>query len=216
MNISHSGGEGYILPPGPQYLDRPPVKPGRFVADYDAALHAAVATLGALYWQRLSGLGQHVDVSKQEVALSLSRVVVGKYTDDGSIESRGTRRRRVGNLIRCKDGYVEIMPLNDRLWQRVREMMGHPSWAQEERYQTAAGRSSNLDELNQLMESWAQERTKEQIYRRALECHAPVGIYSTAEDLLNSEQLQVREFFVDIEHPKAGKIKYPSAPYKFS
>ena len=44
----------------------------------------------------------------------------------------------------------------------------------------------------------------------------PVAPYNTAKEVLDSEQMGARGFFVQIEHPAAGKSKYPSAPYKFS
>jgi crotonobetainyl-CoA:carnitine CoA-transferase CaiB-like acyl-CoA transferase len=28
--------------------------------------------------------------------------------------------------------------------------------------------------------------------------------------------MESRGFFVDVEHPKAGKLKYPTVPYRFS
>ena len=36
------------------------------------------------------------------------------------------------------------------------------------------------------------------------------------EDIVNSKHLAARGFFVDIEHPETGKIKYPGVPYRFS
>jgi CoA:oxalate CoA-transferase len=39
---------------------------------------------------------------------------------------------------------------------------------------------------------------------------------STTEDLLKSKQLRAREFFVEIEHSRAGKHFYPGAPFKMS
>ncbi len=36
------------------------------------------------------------------------------------------------------------------------------------------------------------------------------------KDLVNDEQLAERDLFVEIDHPEAGKFKYPGAPYKLS
>ena len=38
----------------------------------------------------------------------------------------------------------------------------------------------------------------------------------SAKEIVNSEQLAAREFFVEVEHREAGKVKYPGAPYKLS
>ncbi len=33
---------------------------------------------------------------------------------------------------------------------------------------------------------------------------------------MNSPQIEARGFIVEIDHPVAGKLKYPSRPYRFS
>jgi len=35
-------------------------------------------------------------------------------------------------------------------------------------------------------------------------------------DVVNSKQWAARGFFVDIDHPVAGTVKYPGAPFKLS
>jgi CoA:oxalate CoA-transferase len=44
----------------------------------------------------------------------------------------------------------------------------------------------------------------------------PVTPLNTIKETIESEQLKVREFFVEIDHKEAGKITYPGAPYKLS
>jgi CoA:oxalate CoA-transferase len=40
---------------------------------------------------------------------------------------------------------------------------------------------------------------------------------NTAQDVVESPQFNARNFFVEMEHPKMGKIeKFPSSPYRFS
>ncbi len=43
----------------------------------------------------------------------------------------------------------------------------------------------------------------------------PFAPVSTMGDLLNSEHLKARGFFVEITHPVAGTYKYPGAPLKY-
>ena len=37
---------------------------------------------------------------------------------------------------------------------------------------------------------------------------------NTAADLFESPQFQAREFFVEVDHPAAGKLRYPGWPIK--
>ena len=58
--------------------------------------------------------------------------------------------------------------------------------------------------------------TKEEIHHMGQRLGCPVAPYNTTKEVVDSGQMEARGFFVDIEHPEAGKFKYPSAPYKFS
>ncbi len=217
LNSFHAGGEGSLLPVGPQHLHQPPVRAGTFVSEYDAAINAAVATLAAVYWQRATGEGQLVDVSRQESSMAICRITVGKYTSpQHMLEARATRRRRLGNLIQCKDGYVEMMPHDDHFWEGTVELMEHPGWASDPRFATNTDRAIHTDELNDLITDWAKDHTKEEIYVNGQALRAPTGMVSTPADVLANPQLQARGFFVEIEHPVVGRVRYPSAPYRLS
>ena len=39
---------------------------------------------------------------------------------------------------------------------------------------------------------------------------------NTVEDLLNSQHLEERRFFVELDHPMAGAMRYPGVAYKLS
>jgi crotonobetainyl-CoA:carnitine CoA-transferase CaiB-like acyl-CoA transferase len=53
------------------------------------------------------------------------------------------------------------------------------------------------------------------LYRKAQAKRVPFAPVSTMGDLLNSEHLKARGFFVEIAHPVAGTHKYPGAPIKY-
>ncbi|MBI3964118.1 MAG: CoA transferase [Chloroflexi bacterium] len=216
MHAAHAGGEAYLLPAGAEWLDRPPVKPGGLVTDCDAGVFAATGSLAAIYHQRATGKGQHVDCSKQEAVLNLCRAILGKFTAYGVVESRGTRRRRLGNNVRCRDGYIEFMALNDPLWERIGAMMGGPAWCSAPDYQTTASRSRHIDEVNDRVEEWAAEHTRAEIYARARAIRAPVGRVATADEIFTSPHLSDRGFFAEVEHPATGVTTYPGAPYRLS
>jgi crotonobetainyl-CoA:carnitine CoA-transferase CaiB-like acyl-CoA transferase len=44
----------------------------------------------------------------------------------------------------------------------------------------------------------------------------PLSPVRTVKELVADEQLAYRGFFIEIDHPLAGKLKYPGAPYKLS
>ncbi len=44
----------------------------------------------------------------------------------------------------------------------------------------------------------------------------PCSPVRSVKDLLKDVQLDFRNYWVDLDHPKAGKLRYPGAPYKLS
>jgi len=67
---------------------------GDSIAVSNPATGNVVATLAAVYWQRATGEGQQVDISKQESSMAICRITVGKYTSPAQmLETRATRRR---------------------------------------------------------------------------------------------------------------------------
>ena len=52
------------------------------------------------------------------------------------------------------------------------------------------------------------------LYEAAQAKRIPLAPVSTMGDLLNSEHLKARGFFVEIAQPGAGTHKYPGAPLK--
>jgi crotonobetainyl-CoA:carnitine CoA-transferase CaiB-like acyl-CoA transferase len=68
----------------------------------------------------------------------------------------------------------------------------------------------------ELIGSWMKKHTREEICSRAQALSCPIAPISSSEDVVNSEQMKAREIFVDMEHPVAGALRIPSAPYHFS
>ena len=53
------------------------------------------------------------------------------------------------------------------------------------------------------------------LYKKVQARRVPFAPVSTMGDLLNSEHLKARGFFVEIAQPVAGTHKYPGAPLKY-
>ncbi|HET9862858.1 MAG TPA: CoA transferase [Steroidobacteraceae bacterium] len=91
-------------------VDRPPVKEALNACEFHADMVAAVGALAALAERRRSGLGQHVDVSTQEVAFSrnVNGVLVWQF-DRRLLERAGGAlnygRARVRCIWALADGY---------------------------------------------------------------------------------------------------------------
>ncbi len=95
-------------------------------------------------------------------------------------------------------------------------MMGDPDWAQAEIFQNPGSRAEYMEDFNRLVELWTRERTREEIDRLGREYDVPLSPVRSVRELVDDEQLAFREYFQEIDHPAAGRLKYPGAPYKLS
>jgi crotonobetainyl-CoA:carnitine CoA-transferase CaiB-like acyl-CoA transferase len=186
---------------------------------------ACIATLASIYGLQVNQKGQQIDISAQEALLGVMRHELSKYNNDW-IESRATRAFPLGGLMQCKDGFVQIMPLEKHMWAGLMELMGNPEWSKEEKYdwdkliepfaKALPQRLEDQGKANDYLEQWALKHTREEIYKQGQAKGCAVGKVNTIEDLFRCRQLKSRNFFVEFEHPVVGKLPYPSTAIKYS
>lgn len=186
------------------------------MGDFGAALGLAYAVMAAIYWRSVSGLGQHIDMSKQEWSMNLHRIFIPRYKNEGKLESRATQIFPWAGTMKCKDGYICMLPDEEHHWKALVEWMGNPEWASDPRFQRAFDRSKNGVELTKRISEWVSDKSKHDLQKQGQARGVPIAMFSTVEDILESEQLRERGFFVDVDHPKVGRQAYPFVPYKFS
>jgi len=218
LNTYHSGGAGYLLPSGSPNLEREPIKGPGYLGEYEGGLGAAVAALGALYWRGISGRGQCVDVSKQEIMIALEKMELASYFNDGNSPSRGPKKGWSPlRYVRPKDGgYVLLEAAMNDQWQGLVRFMGNPEWANDEKFSTEDGRREHSQEFREHIYRWASDYTREELFHGAQENKCSSAPINSLQELVDSPQIEARQFFVEIDHPVAGKHKYPSLPYRFS
>jgi crotonobetainyl-CoA:carnitine CoA-transferase CaiB-like acyl-CoA transferase len=214
---SHTSSEAFGNPAeGVHDMERySPLKGPAHAADFMTGLTAAVCTVSAVVSRRRGEPGRHVDVSAQESLASVTRQELAFCLCEGLCPTRQIgRKRRGGILYSCKDGYVCIWI--GPHWQKLVAMMGNPDWAQAEIFQNPTSRAEHMEDFNRLVELWTREHTTAEIDRLGIEYDVPLAPVRTVKELVADEQLAYRDFFVDIDHPVAGKFKYPGAPYKLA
>ena len=216
MNTFHSGSEGYITPGGSQDFSRPPLKVAKYAGEYESANSAAGATLAALYFQRSTGTGQHVDISKQEALLILGYWDLPRFPNFGLLTTRATRGYRLAGTIPCKDGFVELAFHRMEEWDALMDLLGNPDWSKEPYVRDPIKREERAAEIRENIAKGLAKLTKAEIYAKAQEGGVPLVPCFNSEELVNSKQLEFREYFVEIEHPEAGRFKYPTNPSHFS
>lgn len=222
LNLCHGSGLGHATPYTPlepDIMQREPVREGGLIGEYDCGTTAAIATLSALYLAMFTGEGQYIDVSKQEALLHLQRPEMAICLADGENINRVDTEHldALSGMYPCKDGYVYAMFSEDQHWHSLMDLMGHPEWAQDEKYSTVERRRQlDIEDTHPLIKPWMAQRTKEELLHGLQKRRTPLGPIYRIEEVPYTEHMKVREFFVEVDHPEAGTLSYPSGMAKFS
>jgi crotonobetainyl-CoA:carnitine CoA-transferase CaiB-like acyl-CoA transferase len=94
--------------------------------------------------------------------------------------------------------------------------MGNPEWTSWDLFQTGAERAINQDVLEMQVEEWLRDYTMQEVYEMARRERLPIAPVADMNNLLGMEQLKVRDYFTKLEHPAAGTLTYPGAPFRLS
>ena len=218
LNTYHASGQGYMLPMNSTTLDREPVRGPGFLGEADSGLSAAIATLGALYWRDVNGgTGQHLDCATQHAMLHLERSQLRRFIDTGRSPNRTGMGRLLETLLRGKDGnYVIVVLSSEKQWQGVFRAMGEPEWGKKEPFDTQGGRQEHFFQLKDHLQAWADNYTAEEIFEMVQKEGSASAPAYTAEQFFRSPQVAAHGYLIDIDHPVAGKLKYPGWGYQFS
>ena len=220
LNRWHSGGWGYLWKERSTYgVPGRMVRGPEFLPAFQAAYNALTATLGALYFRDMGGEGQHIDVSEQEAMAFILNGAFPVYNGTNRIHGKDVAipASVPSGVLPCRDGYVLISAIEHHQWEGLVKMLGEPEWSREEWADTVEGRRLNYDIINAFMMEWLEDKDVDWVVKKAIEYRipaSPVGV--TAERIFRDEHLKERGFFMEIEHPVAGKLTYPSAPFRFS
>ncbi len=218
---SATGGQMYICGAS----DTPPLKPYGEQPYYVASLFAVIGIFIALRERNYSGKGQHIDISQQEaVAATLEHVLVQYFYDRVVSQRQGSSHQNDSFcFLPCEDGYVLLTV--DREWDILVNLLdseGRAKDLKERKWQKEEYRRRHWDHIIDILTLWTKTHTRAELFELGQSMRLPWAPICTAEEMVNSTQLLVRDFFASVEHPelvgaglKSHIYKYPGAPYRF-
>ena len=124
-------------------------------------------------------------------------------------------------VLPCKDGYMWMIAIQGHEWKRFLDVLGGgkpPDWYENDprfKDRLKAGREY-ADELDARLAPWLMSHTKQEIFQLCRDNHIPFAPVNDIDEVVNNVHLNARGFFVELEHPEAGRLKYPGEPQKFS
>ena len=195
----------------------PPMVPGLLTADIGGgSLMAAYGILAALLARQATGVGQMVDVSMMDGAMSFiayhaSEPMFGDCDPKGG-EYRNTGGAPCYSIFRCKDShYVTLGALEEHFWERFCDAAGVPE-LKTDQFPDGEARSRQFEQLDHVFE----QRTRAEWVDLFFKHDIPGGPVNTMREAFDDPQVKAREMVMHVDHPVEGRIPQLGFPVKFS
>jgi len=192
---------------------------GVSIADMTAGMYAAYGVMLALRVKEKTGEGQAVDISMLEGQLSLLGTTFGNYFANGEIpKPMGTAYPAVVpyQTFHTKTRDLALAIAGEKLWQIMCPVIGCPELANDPLYRTVPDRARNRESLIPRLQEAFLERTYEEWEPLLLKNDIPVGAINNLAQVVEHPQVKARGALVEIDHPRAGRVRTVGSPVRLS
>jgi crotonobetainyl-CoA:carnitine CoA-transferase CaiB-like acyl-CoA transferase len=189
----------------------PPLQPPGEIAYGMASTYAAFGIAVGLYHRSETGRGQHVVVSMHECAAHIAGYFIPNYGYTGAKPARASRKGEETDLYDpypTKNGYVRIFIIPVEQWRRLVDWMGRPAAISGPEFEKMAYRRKNPEPVHKAISEFCLRHTKEELYEEGQKRRIAVTPINTVAEFMNSEQVQARGTFVDMDHPVVGQYAH--------
>ncbi len=201
----------------------PPVRFGGEHTHWPSAEYAAVGAVAALYDRDFgSGKGQHVDISMQETLLThyMENHPALTWLKTGQNVIRPGHHSRVHvpyGVYPAKDGWVEMCMTNPAEWEGlsawVHEVTGNDAILNPDYKGLAHVRGPYVDEIIAMITEFTVQMDKWTLFHEGQKRNVVIMPACTVEDILIDPHLAEAGFWVELDHPVVGRLKYPRGPF---
>jgi len=191
---------------------------GMAVSDYVTGLSAGYGMLGALLARERSGEGCRVETSLLQATLSFIGETAAGYMRTGNVPNRMARVKNAHAFaFVCKDKLPLAIHCSvpEKFWLALLKAAGRMDLAEDLRFKTRDARRENYDALEKTLAPTFATRPRAEWLQQLEFNDVPVSpIYNMAE-VLGDPQVRHLDLVEELEHPKAGKLKFVGGPVRY-
>lgn len=204
---------GYMMQGGRSY--DPPMPVGTAIVDEHAAVLASMGILAALYSKKKTGVGRKVECSLLDAALDLQMEPINIYLNGFPLYPRSASgiSTRTGQapygVFKTSDGYLCLSMISLDLLAKIFSDETFLTWVLD-------GQFVRREEINELVAKWMLTNTTEYWMKRLDEFGAWYSVINDYDAVTKDPQVIWNEYFNEMDHPIAGKIKLMSHPVRYN
>jgi crotonobetainyl-CoA:carnitine CoA-transferase CaiB-like acyl-CoA transferase len=187
-----------------------PLKAPGHAAEMMGAANAAAAAMIAIFHREATGEGQWIDVPCWQATVNTAKIEMAVWSYVGMPYSRLRKNVSVGlEPLPCRDGYVYVLWAADSHWKALKQILGNPEVLDSELFDNLAGRHEHDDVLRPMVKGELARHDMEYLVNEGQKLGLTIGPVHTVAQAANHPHLITRDAFIEIDHPVAGRGKYP-------
>ena len=189
--------------------DGRPTKVGVAWIDILTGMTSTIGILAALHEKKLSGKGQHIDVSLFDVGIASLANIAQSYLATGIAPGRiGNAHPQVAPYqdFTASDGEFMTAANNDDQFRRLCEATDNPELSDDPRFSDNAKRVENRTELAKILNSKLSSKPISHWMTVLQEAGLTVTPINTIEDVLKDPQAEARNSIWKVQHSSLGEI----------
>jgi crotonobetainyl-CoA:carnitine CoA-transferase CaiB-like acyl-CoA transferase len=183
--------------------DKGPTRAGFALCDTMGAMTAAFAVASALYQRKETGIGQFVDVSMLDAALSFLSGQVAEYTITGHIHRQygnlSSTGKVTGNRFKAGDGDLMLAVMTERQFANLMKGLGCEDALADPRFADWPSRSKNEPALRAIIEGALASDSAKNWETRLTACDVPCAGIWVISEIVHHPQLAHRDVLQKVQ-----------------
>jgi crotonobetainyl-CoA:carnitine CoA-transferase CaiB-like acyl-CoA transferase len=197
----------------------PPVKAAGPIADIASGIYAAYAIALALYHRERTGVGQRIDLTMLDAAISLLADITTSFLNTGK------EYEKFGNghpdlvpyqAFEANDGYFIVACLTNAFFKRLCKGLDHEEWLGDPRYATNHARCHHRPEMVGLLQEIFRTNSCEHWIQLCHQHDVPSCRVNGLGEMFDMEQLAAIGSVANWEHPTVGAFRTMNVIFRMS
>ena len=187
-----------------------PTRAGIPVADLAAGLYLAVGVLVALHDRSRTGRGRWVQTSLLEAMIAMMDFQAARWTIDREVPGSAGNHHPTNVPMGCfasADGHINVAGPSGRLLRSLCVVIGLPGLPDDPRFDSAAKRSANREELNALIAERLRTKTTAEWVDALNQAGVPCGPVYRMDEVFADPQVEHLVMTEPVQHPALGRLE---------
>ena len=196
-----------------------PTRVGTSIGDITAALFTTIGINAALYDREKTGKGMFIDVSMLDCQIAILENAIARYLSKNEIpKPMGSRHPSIApfEAFKTKDSYIIIAAGNDKLFEKLCNVLSLNELPQDKKYKSNLLRAENMEDLKLLIEEKLKSLNTKDWIKKMENDKIPCGPIFNIKDAVENPQVKSRNMIVNTFHKVVGDFKTAGNPIKMS